>query len=79
MTLSQLIQHLQSQLDQHGDMPVQVNVRDHYTAYGNRADILENSQSGTFATSIDAGGRLVINANLRKDITGANPKITFRK
>jgi hypothetical protein len=79
MTLSQLIQNLQTQLDQRGDVPVKISVSDYFSEYGSRADILESTPSWNSTTFMNADGVLTINANLRKDILGANPKITFRK
>jgi hypothetical protein len=79
MKLSQLIQNLQKQLDSAGDVNVEIDVKDFYTSYGNRATILESANNWNFTSYVDAVGHVIINANLKKDINGANPKITFRK
>jgi hypothetical protein len=79
MKLSELITNLQGQLDQHGDMVVNVSVSDYYTDYSSRADILEATPNWNPTTFANADGTLSIRANLQKDTTGANPKITFRK
>jgi hypothetical protein len=79
MKLSQLIQRLQSDLNQHGDVPVQIDVRDYFTAYGNRAEILDSTPHWNHTTFFCADGTLTITASLKRNLDGAQPKITFRK
>jgi hypothetical protein len=79
MKLSQLIQHLQAELDQRGDVPVQIDVRDYFTAYGNRAEILDSTPHWNHTTFFCADGTLTITASLKKNLDGAQPKVTFRK
>jgi hypothetical protein len=79
MKVSELISYLQNAQTELGDIDVQISVSDYFTAYGHRAEILESPKSWNSTTTIDAGGRLVINCNLKKDLDGKNAKITFRK
>jgi len=79
MTLSELIKNLELQLKLRGDAPVEIEVRDNYTEYGSRAQILESPIGWNATTFTDASGRVLIQCNLKPNIEGKNPKITFRR
>ena len=83
MKLSELISHLNARLEQVGDTDVKVDVRDYYTVYGHRAEIIGDTSNWRFATSVDASGHVVLQTVLNKqsDYQGGKlkPKVTFRK